>query len=157
MKRKFNKNQTKLGIKTLYWNVPKKHISRFVVELILIMFSIDGTIKKAYNSNNNTITKKETQILVDYYEGRLIDPECLEKLHKPAQRILKKKDISDEDKLELLYGIETQFTFTTQDRIPVNDIEARFMKGKKGNFMVAYNIQSAVDYDTKLICAINVT
>ena len=146
MKRKFNKNQTKLGIKTLDWNVPKKHISRFVVELILIMFSIDGTIKKAYNSNNNTITKKETQILVDYYEGRLIDPECLEKLHKPAQRILKKKDISDE-----------QFTFTTQDRIPVNDIEARFMKGKKGNFMVAYNIQSAVDYDTKLICAINVT
>lgn len=157
MKRKFNKNQTKLGIKTLDWNVPKKNISRFVVELILIMFSIDGTIKKAYNSNNNTITKKETQILVDYYEGRLIDPECLEKLHKPAQRILKKKDISDEDKLELLYGIETQFTFTTQDRIPVNDIEARFMKGKKGNFMVAYNIQSAVDYDTKLICAINVT
>ena len=65
MKRKFNKNQTKLGIKTLDWNVPKKHISRFVVELILIMFSIDGTIKKAYNSNNNTITKKETQILVD--------------------------------------------------------------------------------------------
>ena len=31
------------------------------------------------------------------------------------------------------------------------------MKGKKGNQMVAYNIQSAVDYDTKLICAINVT
>ncbi len=47
MKRKFNKNQTKLGIKTLDWNVPKKHISRFVVELILIMFSIDGTIQKS--------------------------------------------------------------------------------------------------------------
>ena len=31
------------------------------------------------------------------------------------------------------------------------------MKGKKENFIVAYNIQSAVDYDTKLICAINVT
>jgi len=30
------------------------------------------------------------------------------------------------------------------------------MKGKKGNYMVAYNIQSAVDYDTKLICAINI-
>ena len=28
---------------------------------------IDGTIKKAYNSNN-AITKKETQILVDYYK-----------------------------------------------------------------------------------------
>ena len=74
--------------------------------------AIDGTIKKAYNSNNNTITKKETQILVDYYEGRAIDPESLEKLHKPVQRILEKKDMNDEDKLELLYGIETQFTFT---------------------------------------------
>lgn len=31
------------------------------------------------------------------------------------------------------------------------------MKSKKGNQMVAYNIQSVVDYDTKLICAINVT
>ena len=65
--------------------------------------------------------------------------------------------MNDEDKLELLYEIQTQFTFTGQDRIPINDIEARFMKGKKGNFMIAYNIQSAVDYDTKLICAINVT
>lgn len=26
----------------------------------------------------------------------------------------------DEDKLELLYGIQTQFTFTGQDRIPVD-------------------------------------
>ena len=119
--------------------------------------AIDGTIKKAYNSNNNTITKKETQILVDYYERRPVSPKSLKKLHKPAKRILEKKDMDDEDKLELLYGIETQFTFTGQDRIPVNDIEARFMKGKKGNYMVAYNIQSAVDYDTKLICTINVT
>ena len=254
VKRKFDKNQTKLGIKTLDWNVPKDHISRFVVDFIEDVFpileidepkkkkrreplpldsmlklfvyakiqhidrtsiiadmaryhdifrfvcddirpsersiqryrreygryfevllqmtlkkafdegftefnhvAIDGTIKKAYNSNNNTISKKETRILVDYYEGRPVSPESLEKLHKPAQRILEKKDMSDEDKLELLYGIETQFTFTGQDRIPVNDIEARFMKGKKGNYMVAYNIQSAVDYDTKLICAINVT
>ena len=62
-----------------------------------------------------------------------------------------------EDKIELLYDIKTQFTFTGQDKMPVNDIEARFMKGKKGNYMVAYNIQSAVDYDTKLICAINIT
>ena len=37
-KRKFNKNQTKLGIKTLDWNVPKKHTSRFVVEFIEEVF-----------------------------------------------------------------------------------------------------------------------
>ncbi len=39
--------------------------------------------------------------------------------------------MDDEDKLELLYRIETQFTYTGQDRIPVNDIKARFMKDKK--------------------------
>ena len=70
---------------------------------------------------------------------------------------MENKDVSVEDKIELMYDIRTQFTFTGQDKIPVNDIEASFMKGKKENFLVAYNIQSAVDYDTKLICAINVT
>lgn len=70
---------------------------------------------------------------------------------------MNKKDLDVEDKLELLYRIQTQFTFTGQNKIPVNDVEARFMKGKKGNYMVAYNIQSAVDYDTKLIRAVNVT
>ena len=34
VKRKFDKNQRKLGIKTLDWNVPKDHISCFVVDFI---------------------------------------------------------------------------------------------------------------------------
>ena len=40
VKRKFNKNQTKLGIKTLDWNVPKDHISRFVVDFIEDVFPL---------------------------------------------------------------------------------------------------------------------
>lgn len=39
----------------------------------------------------------------------------------------------------------------------MNNIEAHMMKGKKENFLVAYNIQSAVDYDSKLICRIKIT
>lgn len=71
---------------------------------------------------------------------------------------MENKKINTSEKLELIYDIKTQLTLTGQKKkIPVNDIEARFMKGKKGNFLVAYNVQSAVDYDTKLICAINVT
>ena len=119
--------------------------------------SIDGTIKKAHNSNQNMISKKETNLLLKYYKGLEVDPKKLEKLHKPAQKILDNKEISDDKKLELLYDIKTQFKLTGQDKIPMNDIEARMMKGKKGNFLVAYNVQSAVDYDTKLICALNVT
>ena len=119
--------------------------------------AIDGTIKKALNSNNNAISKKETEILIKYFKGVYIDWEILDKLHKPAQRIIDNKNMIDDDKLELLYTINTQFKLTTQDKIPVNDIEARFMKGKKRNFLIAYNVQFAVDYDTKLICVINVT
>ena len=69
--------------------------------------AIDETIKKAYNSNN-IITKKETPILINYCEGRPINSESLEKLHYPAQRLLEKKDMDDEDKLEPLYKIKTQ-------------------------------------------------
>ena len=119
--------------------------------------AIDGTIKKAHNSNQNMISKKETNLLVKYYQGLEVDPKKLKKLNKPAQKILDDKEMSDDEKLEQLYDIRTQFKFTGQDKIPMNDIEARFMKGKKGNFLVAYNVQSAVDYDTKMICAINVT
>ena len=103
------------------------------------------------------ISKKETNLLVKYFQGLEIDPKKLEKLNKPAQKILNNREMSDDEKLELLHDIKTQFKFTGQDKIPMNDIEARMMNGKKGNFLVAYNIQSAVDYDTKMICAINVT
>ena len=49
VKRKFDKNQTKLGIKTLDWNVPKDHISRFVVDFIedvSLLLEIDESKKK---------------------------------------------------------------------------------------------------------------
>jgi hypothetical protein len=75
--------------------------------------------------------KKETQILLDYFNRLSISPEQPDKLHKPAQKILENKDMNVEDKIELLYDIKTQFTFIGQDKMPVNDIEARFMKGKK--------------------------
>ena len=65
--------------------------------------------------------------------------------------------MSNNERLELLYDIRIQFKFIGRDNIPMNDIEALMMKGKNGNFLVAYNVQSAVDYDTKLICALNVT
>ena len=44
--------------------------------------AIDGTIKKAYNSNNYPITKKETLICADYYERGIISKKTIEKLNK---------------------------------------------------------------------------
>ena len=116
---------------------------------------IDGTIKKAYNSSNNVIRKKEVQLLIRHFNGVKMSEKERGKLHKPARKILE-RDMKTSDKLELLYDIETQFTLTGQNTIPVNDIEARWMKNKKGNFEISYNLQNAFDYDSKLICALNV-
>ena len=116
---------------------------------------IDGTIKKAYNSSNNVIGKKEVQLLIRHFNGVEMSKEEQKKLHKPARKILKRK-MKTSDKLELLYDIETQFTLTGQNTIPVNDIEARWMKNKKGNMEISYNLQCAFDYDSKLICALTV-
>ena len=40
VKRNLNNNQTKLGIRTLDWNVPANHISRFVVEFVEGVFPL---------------------------------------------------------------------------------------------------------------------
>ena len=53
--------------------------------------------------------------------------------------------------------MNTQLTMSGQDTIPVNDIEARWMQNKDGQSQTSYNIQSAVDTTTKLICAVNIT
>ena len=54
---------------------------------------IDGTIKKAYYSNNNTISKKETQLLLITMKDTYLVLKSLKKLHKSAKRILEKKDM----------------------------------------------------------------
>ncbi len=105
---------------------------------------VDGTIKKAFNSNQNMISKKETNLLVQFYKGLEVDLKKLEKLNKPAQKILNDKEMSNDEKLEILYDIRTQFKFTGQDKIPMNDIEARMMKGKKETswLLIISNLQS---------------
>lgn len=40
VKRKFDRNQAKLGINTLDWNVPENHISHFVVEFVEEVFPL---------------------------------------------------------------------------------------------------------------------
>lgn len=116
---------------------------------------IDGTIKKANNSNYNVISKKEVKLLISHFSGFEMSEKDIKSLNKPATKILE-RDMDVEDKLELLYDIETQFTLSGQNTVPVNDIEARWMKNKKGNMEISYNLQCAVDYDSKMICALNV-
>lgn len=124
-------------------------------DLKLIDFNhvaIDGTIKKACNSNNNIITKKETQILFDYFNGLQVSQGKLDKLHKPAQKILENKDMDVEDKIEVLYGIEIQFTFTGQDKIQLNDYRSKIYERKERKLYgcLQYPICSRLRYQTNL-------
>ena len=118
---------------------------------------VDGTIKKAYNNIHNTITEKETDILLEYYNGETMDEETFDKLHKPVKKFMMNKKMDDDEKITVLNRIKSEFTKTKQEKIPLNDIESRKMKGKRGNFKIAYNMQSAVDSETGLICAITIS
>ena len=53
----------------------------------LIHVVVDKTVIKAYNSNQNIISKKEGHLLVQYYKRPEVNPKKLEKLNKPAQNI----------------------------------------------------------------------
>lgn len=119
--------------------------------------SVDGSIKKADNNRFNVIHKSDLEILIKYYEGDFLSAEELNKLRKPAKKFIVKEDIGCEEKIELLYNMKTQLTMSGQETIPVNDIEARWMRNKDGQSQISYNIQSAVDTTTKLICAVNIT
>ena len=79
---------------------------------ILITLKLMELSKKHTIPTIMSSQKKRTQILLNYFNGLPVSQEKLDKLHKPAQKILENKDRDIEDKIKLLYNIETQFTFT---------------------------------------------
>lgn len=149
-KHKFKKYYDELLKLTLETAV-KENLTDFDV------IAVDGTIDKAYNNLHNRIDEKETDLLLEYYKGDNTDLKILEELHKPAKKFMNNQRLTDNEKISLLKRIKNEFKTTDQDKIPINDIEARKMKGKKGNFKIAYNVQSAVDCKSKLICGITVS
>ena len=53
--------------------------------------------------------------------------------------------------------MKTQLEMSGQNTVFVNDVEARWMLNKKGIREPSFNIQSAVNTESKLICAIKVS
>ncbi|WP_409198879.1 hypothetical protein ACA135_03315 [Methanobrevibacter acididurans] len=71
--------------------------------------------------------------------------------------MIERTDLNNEDKLELLFELQTQLKMSGQNTVPVNDVEARWMQNKQGLNEVAYNVESAVGTVSKLICAVKVS
>ena len=68
--------------------------------------AVDETIKK-HTILTTMSSQKRTQILLNYFIGLYVSWEKLDKLHKKVKKILKNKDMDVEDKIEILYDIET--------------------------------------------------
>ena len=119
--------------------------------------SIDGTPLKAANNKFNVIYENDAKTLLNYYMGFRVTNKQLNKLRFPARRFLNREDLSNLKKINILKDILRRFKQTDENTIPINDIEAIHLINKAGNPDVGYNIQTAVDFMSKMFICIMAT
>ena len=118
---------------------------------------IDSTFAKSNNNKFNVVHKEDVKTLINYYSNKLIDMSELEALRFPARNFLNRTDLSNKDKLKYLNKIMKRFNETEANTIPVNDINSIHLYNKDGNPDVGYNIQTAVDSESKMFIALIVS
>jgi len=118
--------------------------------------AIDGRIIKAYNSSFNVIRKVDVNRLIKILENDNHDEKIINKLRKPAYNLLN-SDMKLKEKLDFLYHLKEELKSSGQKTVALYDSEARWMLNKKGKKEISYNLQTAVDYTSKLILAIHVS
>ena len=87
----------------------------------------------------------------------MIDYKPLEALRFPARKFMNRSDLSNMEKINYLNKILKRFDETGANTIPVNDIESIHMYNKDGNPDVGYNIQTAVDSESKMFISLHVS
>ncbi len=116
--------------------------------------AIDGTIIKANNSNYNIIKMKDIEKLLKLLPETLDEEELKEakkSLNRSAYKILTSIRMTNEEKIDYVKFLKSELEKSGQTSIGLNDYDARWMINKKGLPEIAYNLQSAVDYDSKLV------
>ena len=121
--------------------------------------AIDGTIIKANNSNYNIIKAKEIDKLIKIIRKQYDTETILEKgykLSKSAYRFLTNPKLTDNDKIKKLQELKKELKKSGQKSIGINDTDARWMLNKKGQTEISFNMQSAVDYESKMIVSVDI-
>ena len=118
---------------------------------------VDSTFAKSNNNKFNVVHKDDVKILIDYYSNKLVDMDKLEVLRFPARKFLNREDLSNKDKLKYLNKIMKRFDETGANTIPVHDMDSIHLYNKDGNPDVGYNIQTAVDSESKMFVALIVS
>ena len=120
--------------------------------------AVDGTIKLAFNSPYNIIKRKDIHLLIRHYMVEELSKKQIKNLRKTAKKFLYDTKLSDDEKINILFGWLDKLELIGQDSLALYDTDARLMKTKDNGQKYkkfAYNIQVATDTQTKLICGIN--
>ena len=117
----------------------------------------DSTFAKSRNNKFNVVHKDDVKILINYYSNKLVDMNELKSLRFPARKFLNREDLSNKDKLKYLNKIMQRFDETEANTIPVHDINSIHLYNKNSNPNVGYNIQTMVDYESKMFIALIVS
>lgn len=121
--------------------------------------AIDGTIIKANNSNYNIIKAKEIDKLIKIIKKQYNTETIIEKgykLSKSAYRFLTNPKLTDKEKITKLQELKKELKKSGQKSIGINDTDARWMLNKKGQTEISYNLQSSVDYESKMIVSVDI-
>ena len=119
--------------------------------------AIDGTIQKAFNSPFYVLKMKQIEILLNHFCKEELTEDEIKKLPRSVKKFLKNKKFNEIEKIEILLTLRDILEESGQSSIAINDWTARWMYNKQGKAQLSFNIQSAVDSSTKLICGSNVS
>ncbi|WP_319507250.1 IS1182 family transposase [uncultured Methanolobus sp.] len=172
----FRKNNGNL-IRDIFKNTI--YAAREVGAVGLGQLSIDGSVVKAFASNNSTVTKGELDVIDDYIDQMLKESTNTDELEdkqlqqcrgydqlgatskKRVKSIYKKytnKLHNSEEKRNLqciknLKKAKDESSIDNVGKFSLTDPESRFIKNKKGRIELVYNTQLTVDHKKGIIIA----
>lgn len=145
-------------------------IFQLIISFILILahnvgltdfkhISVDGTIKKAFNSPYNIFKEKDLSLLIKHYMVEDLTDDEIKGARKTVRKFILDESLTDEEKINVLFDLRKRLDYSGQDSIGLYDTDAMLMKTKdKGQLYskLSYNIQLGTDTQSKLICGVNV-
>jgi hypothetical protein len=123
--------------------------------------SFDGTIAKANNSPYNMIKLDEIDFCLNLLKlsekeiKNYLNDKNNDKVRKSVYKILTDKNKSVEEKISFLNDLKSVLNESGQSSVGTHCKDGRWMKNKKDKIELSFNIQAAVDYQSKLIVSLN--
>ena len=125
--------------------------------------AVDGTIARSNNSNYNIIKLEEIELLLNLLKlkskeiDQYLKDKNREKLRRSAYNLLKNKNQSVDEKIDMLNKLKDILLESGQTSVGLSDYDARWMNNKKNQKELSFNVQGSADYKSGLILVLNAT